>query len=623
MIIHPWRARISTAIAVATTVCIWVYHPPALSYLPFLGLLIWALSWMVRLMITETRWRHAHRGSTSLIASENAQHDKGLLIGSGYRWTSTHTSQIQIFTRTSEALPDADDARGGSPALQAVGELDAKHLRIPFSVLSGHTGIQGATRAGKSELLRLMVDQVIRHNDGPVVLIDPKGGAQLCVQAIAQATRMKRRVAVLCPALPHISTPFNPLSTCESAVEVANRVRTLFPGNTGQYEFFTNNPVYTVQMVAQMQKAVKHPWSLRHLYRDTMSGNARLRLLINYLGSKGHDVSGWSTGRVPPLAIVQTFVHKQGIEDPVVEEILNLCDLGTEDFTKTHRNLSHALSGLIDTDYADLFDPSDNSLSWEKIERENMVVIVLTSSLLTRTAGNKVGRLVVQDLVGFAGKRYLIRRSANPAKITVFIDEMGEVVYSDLVQAIAKLGEANVRFVMAWQSESDISKPLGRDDAESLLANIGTRITLRLNHHPSAESVSKSLGTCMIPDITDGTSMTTHGSDDQTTNAMRRQINRPANLVEPGWLKVLPKGEGFAQISGASFKFRAPLLEQPDERTVSDAGYSDLCLLPPDEREIESDEELELSELIDPKPDCASDDRSGVSQQPASVGGDD
>lgn len=262
----------------------------------------------------------------------------------------------------------------------------------------------------------------------------------------------------MCPALPHISDRLNPLSTCESAVEVAARVRTLFPQTRDP--FFTSNPVHTLQMVAHMQWETGKPWSLRHLYRDTMVQRYRLQLLVAYLGTLGLDVSGWRGGRLPQVSKIKQVVQQADIEDPIVDEILSLCELSPETFTQTHSNLNLALSGLIDTDYADRLDPASDALTWETIEREKMVLVVLTSSLLTREAGNKVGRLVLQDLVGYAGQRYLCNRTADAVPITELIDEFGEVLYPDLIQGVNKLGEAGVRFVMAWQSESDLWTPL-------------------------------------------------------------------------------------------------------------------------------------------------------------------
>ncbi|MDH3604632.1 MAG: type IV secretion system DNA-binding domain-containing protein, partial [Candidatus Tectomicrobia bacterium] len=577
MIQKPRRLLLLTLVSVATTVGVITQHSPVLRAWPMWVCAAWSLLWVGRFSFSRLLWRRMRQNKTTTIAAQDLERTSGLLVGQGYRWTPRHTANILQLIRSEGALPIATDDRGGTPALHAVGIMDSQPLTIPNSDLPSHTGIQGATGVGKSELLRLLLAQVIRQAEGPVILIDPKGGANLSSQAVAEATRLGRRVAVICPALPGISTGFNPLSTCESAVEVATRLRTLFPQSKDQ--FFTANPVHTLQMVAHMQRATGKDWSLRQLYRDTMIRRHRLQLLVAYLGHLKFDVSGWRGSAAPPVIHkIQDFVQQADVEDPIVDEILSLSDLSLESFTQTHSNLSLALSGLIDTDFADLFDPTPDALTWETIEREKMVLIVLTSSLLTREAGNKVGRLILQDLVGYAGQRYIRNRAINPAPITVLIDELGEVVYPDLIQAVNKLGEAAVRFVMAWQSESDISDALGRDGAQSLLANVGSRLTLRLDDHHSAETASKAYGECEVLDITDGTSMTTHGSDTNTTNAMRRQTHRKAPLVSADWFKALPKGEGYALLQGAVHQFSVPLLEAPDETIVRDAGYG--ALLP-------------------------------------------
>lgn len=594
-------------------------HSPVLPLWPLLLCVAWSLLWVGRLVFAQLMWRRVHRNKTTYIAAQDLERTGGLRFGQGYRWTPRHTATLRQLMRSEGALPIAADERGGTPALHAVGILDNRPLLMPWSELSGHTGIHGSTRVGKSELLRLILTQVIRKSAGPVVLIDPKGGANLCAQAIADARILGRRVAVICPALPHLSDGFNPLTTCQSAVEVAARVRTLFPQTKDQ--FFTSNPVHTLQMVAHMQHATGQPWSLRGLYRDTMVHRYRLHLLVAYLRALGLDVSGWGVGRLPPIGKIKQFVEQEEVQDPIVHEILSLCELSPETFTQTHSNLSLALSGLIDTDYADLFDPAPGALTWEAIEREKMVLIVLTSSLLTREAGNKVGRLILQDLVGYAGQRYIRHRTPHAAPITVLVDELGEVLYPDLIQAVNKLGEAGVRFVMAWQSESDISDVLGAEGAQSLLANVGSRLTLRLADHKSAEAASQAYGECEVLDITDGTSMTTHGSDSHTTQAMRRQTHTKTPLVSPDWFKALPKGEGYALRQGAVQKFSVPLLEAPDEMAVRDAGYGDLLACTRDERESRADTAVPGS--LDPQRDCPGDHPDRVEAPPARIRRDD
>lgn len=70
--------------------------------------------------------------------------------------------------------------------------------------------------------------------------------------------------------------------------------------------------------------------------------------------------------------------------------------------------------------------------------------------------------------------------------------------------------------------------------------------------------------------------MTTHGRNANTTNAMSRQTPTNTPLVSPDWFKALPKGEGYALLQGAVYKFSVPLLEAPDETVVREAGYRDL-----------------------------------------------
>lgn len=574
MIRHPREALLLTLVATLTTGGVVAWHAPSLPLWPLLACEAWALLWLGRLGLNQLMWRRLHHNETTFMRAHEIDRQDALLVGHGYRWTSKHTAMLRELTRAEGVLPAATDPRGGAPALHAIGAGDSQAVTVAWSDLPGHMGIQGATRVGKSELLRLMLAQVIRRSDGPVVLIDPKGGASLCTQAIAEAAHLGRRVAVMCPALPHLSAAFNPLSTCQSAVEVAARVRTLFPPT--KEAFFTSNPVHTVQMVAQMQGATGQPWSLRHLYRDTMVQRHRLQLLVAYLGTLGMDVSGWSGGRLPQVGKIKQAVQQAGLEDPMVDEILSLCELAPETFTQTHSNLSLALSGLIDTDDAGRFDPAPDALTWDMVERDKMVLVVLTNSLLTREAGNKVGRLILQDLVGYAGERYLRHRAPDPVPITVLVDEFGEVLYPDLIQAVNKLGEAGVRFVMAWQSESDIADALGPEGAQSMLANVGSRVTLRLADHDSAEAASRAYGECQVMEMSDGTSMTTHGRDAKTTHAMRRQSPLKAPLVSPDWFKALPKGEGYALLQGAVYKVSVPLLEAPDETVVREAGYGDL-----------------------------------------------
>ena len=98
-------------------------------------------------------------------------------------------------------LPTGADARGGYPALHAVGIAQERPLVLPFSELVGHVLIGGTTRSGKTRLLEVIACEAIQA-PGTVVVIDPKGDVELLVRAASQARRMGAGVPLLQPGLP-------------------------------------------------------------------------------------------------------------------------------------------------------------------------------------------------------------------------------------------------------------------------------------------------------------------------------------------------------------------------------------------------------------------------------------
>jgi hypothetical protein len=63
---------------------------------------------------------------------------------------------------TDKALPTATESRGGHPALHAVGHAEEVPLVLPWSELVGQVGVTGTTRSGKTRLLEVIAEEVIR-----------------------------------------------------------------------------------------------------------------------------------------------------------------------------------------------------------------------------------------------------------------------------------------------------------------------------------------------------------------------------------------------------------------------------------------------------------------------------
>jgi hypothetical protein len=87
---------------------------------------------------------------------------QGLLLGKAFPWHAGHTQILEMALATEQALPTATDSRGGHPALHAVGQAEEVPLVLPWSELVGQVGITGTTRSGKTRLLEVIAEEVIR-----------------------------------------------------------------------------------------------------------------------------------------------------------------------------------------------------------------------------------------------------------------------------------------------------------------------------------------------------------------------------------------------------------------------------------------------------------------------------
>ena len=135
------------------------------------------------------------------LAASGARRTSGVLLGRAFRWHAGHTQVLETALARDGALPTAEDARGGHPALHAVGEETEQPLVVPWSEMTGHVLITGTTRSGKTRLLEVLAAEVIR-GPGAVVILDPKGDRDLLARCAAEAQRQRRPFALLTPAFP-------------------------------------------------------------------------------------------------------------------------------------------------------------------------------------------------------------------------------------------------------------------------------------------------------------------------------------------------------------------------------------------------------------------------------------
>jgi conjugal transfer pilus assembly protein TraD len=593
----PWGALALTSVAVVALGSTWLPRPWTSATLQPLtqGILVawtlWRLGHLAHTWADRCRWRRAPswqlttgdlplaptphgvpRGVRRLCQCAGAWPHAGLFLGRAFRWTAHHTQTLALALARDGALPVANDARGGSPALHAVGRRHERPLVLPWSDLTGHVLVAGTTRSGKTRCLELLVTEAIRA-PGAVVVVDPKGDAEFLVRCAWEAERQGRPFALFTPAFPTLSATFNPLETATTPAEVGARVQALMPGGGEKRgaPFFTEYPLAVLERVAAAQATLGQRWTLDGLAPPTVLRPHMEALLMAYL----QHLLGPPVVR-PTLQGLSGAYRRRGLGDPIADALLDDLEKPRDHFQKVTANLIPAFRGVTGAPFGHLLSTLPADLTWEGIVAREQVVYFALSSLLLGEIANRIGRVILQDLTGYLGRRYAYDDVRTACPITVVVDEFSTVAYPLFVDAVNKGGGAQARFILAMQSLADPEVTMGREQAQRLLDNLNTQIWFRLADARTAETATAGLGECTVVVPEEGAGLA-YGELGRLVGSVNRHLKQQASpLLRPDWLLALPRGEAVVRRTGEVWKLRVPLLTPPPSTVGARLGLTDL-----------------------------------------------
>jgi type IV secretory pathway TraG/TraD family ATPase VirD4 len=187
-----------------------------------------------------------------------------------------------------------------------------------------------------------------------------------------------------------------------------------------------------------------------------------------------------------------------------------------------------------------------------------------------------MGRVILQDLTGYLGRRYAYDDVRTATPITICVDEFSNVAYPLFIDALNKAGGANARFVLAMQSLADPEAAMGRERAQQVFDNLNTKIWFRLADPRTAEEATHGLGTCTVLVPEEGAGLSYGGLGGLTGRVDRRLARHEVPLLRPEWLMALPRGEAVVRLRGEVWKVRVPLLEPPPSTILASWGLTEV-----------------------------------------------
>jgi energy-coupling factor transporter ATP-binding protein EcfA2 len=536
-------------------------HPDVWPMTTLLALLwmLWRSLLLERAMRTAWAWQHnvPWHGTPAVLQRLTAAADPGALtLGLAFPWTAVHTQVLETALHRQKVLPTATDALGGVPALHAVGQRAERPLRLPFSERGHHTLVTGTTGSGKTVLLEVLARDAI-HGPGAVMLLDMKFSRELLARCAAEARAAGKPFRAFLPAFPAASVSFNVLATARDAGEVAERIRALMPSAGGRVTdpFFEEFPLGIIENIAQAQQALGQPWTLPGIFRATMIRTHLAQLIAAYLTRLGVT----SPRRSLPALIGAYRASRLG--DMLADSLIEDYEWPGEHYRKVTAMLVPTFRGVIRPPLAPLLGAVRPDITWGDISAASIVVYVGLPSLRYRTTAHRIGRALIQDLLGFLGTRQAYEDCTQATPVTLLIDELRQVLYPGVVDALAMVRSAGGALILAQQAMADAEYALGKPGAKVLRANVNTKIWCRLGDDDESGTVAtEGIGTCVVQLPRERVGIGYGGVGGLTGNAGRDMENREVPLFKPQWLPALPIGHALVRMQGELWKLRVPLL---------------------------------------------------------------
>ena len=362
---------------------------------------------------------------------------------------------------------------------------------------------------------------------------------------------------------------FNPFGMCDNTTELAARVQALMPGGGGMAKgdpFFTEYPLAVVERLGAAQKAVGDQWTIEGLHAVTTMVPPFDDLVSRYL----YQVLGGKDSWAPSLdELLVEYARKRGDkQDPLADALIDDKEKPRDHFVQVTANLVPAFRGVTGGKMDRLLSSPRPQLTWKDVVEERKVVYFAMSSLLYGEVANRIGRVILQDLIGFLGRRYARDDPAKMTPLTILIDEFSNVAYPGFIDALNKGGGARANIMLAMQSLADPEAAMGKDGTQRVLDNLNTRVWFRLTDDATAKLAVEGLGMTSVgrEDISHSLSFGGGSATSGGSRGAMQYVDR--SLVRSEWVTGLPRGEAFVRTRGENWKLRVPLLRAVGKEEV-------------------------------------------------------
>lgn len=514
--------------------------------------------------------------------------EEAIFLGYGFSWSQQERQFVHMLSRQdpSRLLPPEEEDIG-HPWIHGIGAEAEEEIWLPTSHMSGHTLLVGTTRAGKTRMLDTLIDQCVRRNEC-VVIWDPKGDRDLkaCAENACIDVGRQSDFVYFHPAFPQHSVRIDPLANFSRATELATRVASLIPSETGADPFTAHSMMVLTNLCEGMLLINQKP-TIRMFKRYVTAGPESLVVKASE-AFFDRKIPDWrdmastflarrntrgSNERETAMAYIEFYreVGAKIASHSGLEGLFGDFEHDKQHQSKMTASLTPVLTMLTSGPLEELLSPDPEGddpriiTDFARIIRNQQVCYIGLDSLSDNMVGSAIGSMFVSDMTAVSGARYNYGDLDNLKPVNLFIDEAAELVSDKMIQLLNKAGGAKFRLCIATQTFADFAARVGSTEkARQVLGNLNNVIALRLIDKDTQEYVAESLNKVFVQHIeySQATDAKTNDLFDFSYRISESLKETEVELFPPQLFTCLPNLEYIARVSGGRvIKGRIPILK--------------------------------------------------------------
>ena len=349
-----------------------------------------------------------------------------------------------------------------------------KKIYLQDSGRKGHMFTFGTTRIGKTKLIEEMISQDIRKGYS-VVFFDPKGDPDIFskIVQVVNEEKCQEALSLVTPIFPEYSAKIDPLSHYYMPEEIVSHVTS---GIKAREEFFINIAYETTLIV--------------------------VLTLIEFAKLKNEKpIFNFNTikDRISHTDLTNMKTQLEGLNrTPEITEIITslqqIVDSPQDYFAKVSASLRTVLTSLATGSTGAIIGKATSNKFIDRLEAGKQVIMVVqTSSMLTRKTSHIIARVLLSMIQSFVGRQYASGKKVNPP-LCLYLDEASNLLYQGIEDLFNKAGGANVWIHAFTQSIADLEAEMGIPSARKILDNTNNKIFMRVNDPNTAEYIASYSG---------------------------------------------------------------------------------------------------------------------------------